>query len=300
MMRGMTALATLMVLGSALMHATWNMLAKRSSHPLAFLWLVNSASMLIFLPLASWGLLNYGIPASAWPYVIATDILHVLYVAFLSQAYRYGALSITYPISRGTGVALVPIIAIPLLGENLSLIGLVGIACVLLGIIGLHLREILLLLNPSNRGVALQDRLSVNRGAVYALITGLIIAGYSLVDKVGVSHAHPVVYGYLIFAGMTLGLTPYVLLHHRSDVLRELRASPWLVAVGGLFVQGTYLIVLAAMTIAPVSYIVPLREVSVLFGAVLGMLFLKELMTPNRVVGAIIITVGVGLIALFG
>lgn len=296
----MTALATLMVLGSALMHATWNMLAKRSGHPLAFLWLVNVASMVIFLPVFAWALWEYGLPASSLPFVIATGILHILYISFLSQAYRYGALSIAYPISRGTGVMLVPIIAVPLLGEETAPVGLLGIGLVLLGIIGLHIHEIIGAFDPQRAETTIQHRMASNRGAIYALITGLTIAAYSLVDKVGVEHAHPLVYGYLIFVSMTIGLTPYVLSKLRTDAWRELRANPLLVAIGGLFVQGTYLIVLAAMTIAPVSYIVPLREVSVLFGALLGMVFLKELMTTQRVIAALVITSGVILIALYG
>ncbi|TVR74338.1 MAG: hypothetical protein EA415_05855 [Sphaerobacteraceae bacterium] len=296
----MTALATLMVLGSALMHATWNMLAKRSSHPLAFLWLVNIASLIIFLPVFLWALIQNGLPANAWPFVIATGVLHILYISFLSQAYRYGALSITYPISRGTGVALVPIFAIPLLGEELSIFGLAGIGLVLIGIIGLHLRDILTIFRPSSDGVLMQDRLASNRGALYALITGLTIAAYSLVDKAGVERANSLVYGYTIFISMTLGLTPYVLRYHWNDAVTEFRNNPWLIALGGLFVQGTYLIVLAAMTIAPVSYIVPLREVSVLFGAILGAIFLKEVLTGARILAAVVITLGVIGIAVFG
>ncbi len=296
----MTALATALVLVSALMHATWNMLAKRSSHPLAFLWLVNLSSTVMFLPVFTWAIWEHGLPASALPWVVATGILHILYISFLSQAYRYGALSIAYPISRGTGVALVPLIAIPLLGEEISLVGVLGISLVLIGILSLYAREIRLLFRPSSVGVMLQDRLASNRGAVYALITGVTIASYSVVDKIGVSHAHPLVYGYLIFVSMTLGLSPYVMNNHQEDAWREWRTNPWLVLIGGLFVQATYLIILAAMTIAPVSYIVPLREVSVLFGAILGMLFLKEVMTTTRIVAALIITGGVILISVFG
>jgi uncharacterized membrane protein len=296
----MTALATLLVLGSALMHATWNMLAKRSAHPLAFLWLVNTASMLIYLPVFAWALLENGIPSVAWPFVVATGLLHILYIIFLAQAYRHGALSIAYPISRGTGVALVPIIAIPLLGEQISVLGLTGIALVLLGIFGLHVREIAAVFSPASAGITVQSRMVEHRGAIYALITGLAIAAYSLVDKAAMEHAHPLVYGYLIFVSMTIGLTPYVLSRHRDKAWDEVRRNPFLVLIGGLFVQGTYLIVLTAMTIAPVSYIVPLREVSVLFGAILGMLFLKEIMTPQRLLAAVLITGGVIVIAVFG
>jgi drug/metabolite transporter (DMT)-like permease len=299
-MLAMTALATLMVLGSALMHATWNMLAKRSGHPLAFLWLVNIASLVIFLPVFLWAIVQHGLPGSAWPFVIATGVLHILYISFLSQAYRYGALSIAYPLSRGTGVALVPLVAVPLLGEELSLFGLAGICMVLIGIVGLHIREIIGVFDPARAGMTIQARVVDNRGAIYALITGLTIAAYSLVDNAGVERAHPLVYGYTIFISMTLGLTPYVVRYHWQDAVTEFRANPWLVGVGGLFVQGTYLIVLAAMTIAPVSYIVPLREVSVLFGAILGAIVLKEQMTPARIVAAAVITLGVLGIAVFG
>ncbi len=296
----MTALATLLVLGSALMHATWNLLAKRSSHPLAFLWLVNLASLILFTPVFVWGFLEHGLPAVALPFVVATGVLHILYVAFLSQAYRYGALSIAYPISRGTGVALVPLIAIPLLGEETSPGGLFGIGLVLLGIVGLHVRQIRAVFAPAQAGITAGSRFLEHRGPIYALITGLAIAAYSLVDKAAMEHAHPVVYGYLIFVSMTLGLTPYVATRHLALARAEMKKNPFLVLIGGLFVQGTYLVVLAAMTIAPVSYIVPLREVSVLFGAILGAVFLKEHLTFHRAIAAAVITSGVVMIALIG
>lgn len=296
----MTALATLMVLGSALMHATWNLLAKRSEHPLAFLWLVNSASMIIYVPFFLWILWREGIPGAAWPFILATGLLHIVYITFLSQAYRYGALSIAYPMSRGTGVALVPLFAVPLLGEELTYAGIAGIALVITGILGLHARALEDIVRPAAAGITFGSRLAENRGALYALLTGLAIAGYSLVDKAAMEHVHPLVYGYLIFVSMTVGITPFVLMRQREHALAECRLNPGLVLLGGILVQGTYLIILGAMTIAPVSYIVPLREVSVLFGATLGVVLLGEGFGRGRLISGGLITAGVVLIALLG
>jgi drug/metabolite transporter (DMT)-like permease len=296
----MTALATLLVLGSALMHATWNLLAKRSQHPLAFLWLVNTASLILYTPLFLYGLTQFGLPRSAWPFIIATGLLHIVYVSCLAQAYRYGALSIAYPMSRGTGVALVPIVAVPLFSESVTLTGILGIVLIVAGIIGLHARAIAATFAPASLGITASTTKTDIRGPIFALITGIAIAGYSLVDNAAVEHVHPIIYGYMIFVGLAVGMTPYVLGKHHAVAWRELRMSPGLVLIGGLFVQGTYLIILAAMRIAPVSYIVPLREVSVIFAAALGVLLLGEGFGRERIYAAGIIALGVILIAVFG
>lgn len=135
----MTGLATILVLASAILHATWNLLAKRSQDPLAFLFLMNLATMAIYAIPFGVMLRTHPIPAAGWPFIVGTGVAHVAYYLCISQAYRHGALSLAYPISRGTGVALVPLLAIPLLGERIPMAGAIGIGFVAGGMLTMHL-----------------------------------------------------------------------------------------------------------------------------------------------------------------
>jgi drug/metabolite transporter (DMT)-like permease len=296
----MSILATLLVLSSALMHATWNLLAKRSRHPLTFLWLINAAALVIYAPLFAVFLWMHSVPAAGWPFIVATGVIHNIYVVTLAKAYEHGALSVSYPVSRGTGVVLVPLIAVPLLGERVSLIGMLGIIAVIAGIALLHARSLWQLVRPAPAGIVAQSAPVDNRGMLFAVLAGTSIAGYSLVDKSAMAHVHPIIYCYFIFVSLTIGITPYALRRLRGEARHELSVNRLAVIVAGTLVMGTYLIILAAMRIAPVSYIVPLREVSVLFAAALGVILLKEGFGAQRLVAAIVIGAGVISIAAFG
>ena len=135
----MTGTALALVLGAAILHAAWNALTKRALDPLVFLWSSVSVATLFLGPLAFWRLAAEGFPPAALPFVVATIVLHALYFFALGRSYRSGEFSVVYPIARGLGVALVPILALPLFDERLSPLGTAGIALVVLGIIGLHL-----------------------------------------------------------------------------------------------------------------------------------------------------------------
>lgn len=296
----MSALATALVLGSAFMHATWNLSAKRSRDTLAFLWLINLATLVIYsIPFAIM-LRTHPIPAAGWPFIIATGLFHICYFTCLANAYTHGALSVAYPISRGTGVLLVSLLAMPILGERISPGGGLGIALILVGLLLLHLKSLRALAGQPLGIVAGRQLSADNLGTLFALLTGVAICGYSLVDKAGVEHVHPVVYGYLIFVSLSLGLAPYVLSRRRTAAAREWSDNRLAILVGGVLVLGTYLIVLGAYRLAQVSYVVPLREVSVLIGTVLGVRLLHEGFGRSRIAGAAFILAGVLLISLLG
>lgn len=295
----MGALATALVLSAACLHAIGNLLVKRSRDTLAFLFLVNLATLVIYaLPFAGFLRAN-PVPAAGWPFVAATSAIHVAYFLCLSAAYTYGALSLAYPISRGTGVALVPLLALPIFGERVSLAGGIGIALVVVGILAMHL-EPLRGLARQPLGIVAGQRSESARGTLFALLTGLTICAYSLVDKAAVAQVHPVVYGYLIMAGMTLGLTPYVLARRRDELRREWAKRRAEILLVGVLMLGIYLIVLGAMRLTPVSYIVPLREVSIVIGAALGVWVLGERGGRERIPGAALILIGVLAIAILG
>lgn len=295
----MNTLAALLVLGSAVIHATWNLLAKRSQDKLTFLWLANLATLPIYGIPALLTLRAHPIPAEGWPFLVATAVLNTVYFATLAAAYTYGALSVAYPISRGTGVVLVPLLAVLILGEQVSLAGALGIVFVIAGIIALNFGPLQALVRrdpraagrpPGQRGL----------GTFFAFLTGVVICAYSLVDKAGVAHVHPVVYGYGIFAGVTLGLAPHVLTRRRAAMRHEWSENRSAILAGGVLMLGGYLIVLSALRLAQVSYITPLREVSVLLGTVMGVRLLGEGFGRERLPGAALILVGVLAISIFG
>ncbi|MDI3340080.1 MAG: EamA family transporter [Sphaerobacter sp.] len=296
----MNAVAALLVVSSAGLHATWNLLAKRSRDALAFLFLVNVATLAIYaLPFVLFvGV--HPILAGGWPFVAATSALHVWYYRCLAAAYTHGALSLAYPVSRGTGVALVPLLALPLLGERITRAGGLGMALVLAGIVTVH-RAPLRSLVGQPRGIVAGGRGAEGAlGTLFALLTGAAICGYSLVDKAGVARVHPVAYGYLLIAGSTLGLAPCVLGRRRGALRLTWAEHRGAVMAGGVLVLGTYLIVLGAMRLAPLSYIVPLREVSVVIGAALGVWLLGEGTGRERIAGAALILAGALAIATLG
>jgi drug/metabolite transporter (DMT)-like permease len=293
-MRAVSALAVMMVLISAVMHATWNVLAKRSADPLAFLVAIGAAGVAVYTPFALALAVREGIPNDGIPFLIASGLLQVVYTLTLAAAYRFGALSLAYPVARGTGVLLVPLLAIPLLDEQPTRLAFAGIATILAG---------LLLINVlgSRQRVASEIEHG-RRGLIFAFLTGLTITSYSLVDKAGVAHIHPLIYVYGIVLIEVLILAPWVLVRRRAALLLTWQAGWRAVVVGGILNVSTYLIVLAALRIggSNVGYVVPLRETSIVFATLMGVFVLGERIGGVRLAGCGCIAVGVLAIALGG
>lgn len=288
----MQALAVSLVLASAAMHATWNFLAKRSGDPLAFFVALNSAALVFwFIPMAVM-LARTSVSAAGLMFMGLSAGLHVIYFVALAAGYRHGALSLVYPVARGTGVALVPILAVFIFQEDLTLPAWFGIAAIVggLGLIGwTGIRKLPV-------GAVSRDR----RGLFYALVTGLSISGYSLIDNAGVSHMHPLIYVYALIFFATLVIAPYVLSRRRVELGRELRENRLAVVVGGVLSLGTYFIVLLAMQVANVGYVVPLRETSIVFGTFFGVVILKERAGRERIFASLLVGCGAVAIAVWG
>ncbi|MGH9176249.1 MAG: EamA family transporter [Vicinamibacterales bacterium] len=290
----MGTVAVGLVLISAVMHATWNVLAKRSADPLAFLFAIGSSGLVIYGAPVAYLLARDGFPERAIPFILASGTLEMAYTLFLAAAYRHGALSLTYPVARGTGVVLVPLLAIPFLGEQPTVVAAFGIATILAGFVTISVL--------GARARVAEEIAHGRRGLVFALLTGLTIATYSLIDKAGVQHAHPLVYVYCLIGMQSLLLLPYIVARKRPAVAAAWRIAPGAVLAGGVLNIGTYLIVLAAMKVSgsQVGYIVPLRETSIVFATLLGVLILKERIGRVRIAGSAMIAAGVLAIALGG
>ncbi|MFQ6041634.1 MAG: DMT family transporter [Candidatus Poribacteria bacterium] len=289
----MTPIALIFVLLAALLHATWNYLAKKSRDKFSFLWLFIIAAMIIyFAPFVYW-LRSHHIPTDGWRYILATGLIHAFYFWFLGAAYERGDLSTVYPIARGTAPVLVPFLAAGWLREFPSLLGAFGIGLVALGIYTINLPDF-------SWGGIWQAWRAMRHGPVrLSFSTGVMTTLYTVVDKRGVQFVDPFIYIYLMFVLSVLFLTPWMLLRKRKELRNEWLTNKRTIGLVGVMCLGTYLLILSAMaTPSKVSYIAAGREGSILFSALFGILLLKELRGRQKIVGAIVIVFGLVCIAL--
>jgi len=291
----MSGLAVGLVLLAAVIHASWNLLARRADEKLAFLWCTTLVTTVIFAPLGIWLALTEAVEPAGWAIVALSALLEAFYYWSLSQAYRYGDLSLVYPIARGSAPILVPVLAAIFLGEHLSGLAAGGIALVVVGIVTIHLPSTVWSQGWSGPGglAATFGQL----GTRYALLTGLVIATYSALDKRGVALVPPLLYAYLLFLGLTAALVPLVRTQWGA-VASEWKLRRKSIVVVGLLTPASYGLVLLALTLAPVSYVAAAREVSVVVAALLGALVLKEAYGSQRIVGSVAITAGLVLLVL--
>ena len=283
----MTFIALALVVASAFAHATWNYLAKSSRDTYAFTWAFTSVSTLLYLPIATAVAWFHPPPVTALGFIAVTVGLHILYFWFLNAGYTRSDLSIVYPVARGTGIILIPIGAVVVLGEHVTAAAAVSIGVVIVGVLTVHSRGTG---RAALRGLvhSLQDP-----GSRFALMTGVIIAGYSLWDKNALSHLSPIVLDTGIFAGQALINAPYALNRRRPAVLREIRERPIAVIAAGILSPLAYLLVLTALTFSQVAYVAPTREIGIVVGTLIGARTLKEPYPANRLVGSFLIVLGV-------
>jgi drug/metabolite transporter (DMT)-like permease len=288
----MSATAMLIVLVAAFLHAFWNYLAKKSRNKIAFIWWFILFAVVFYFPMFLYFFVESKISAVGWTCIVATGLLHTFYFFFIGSSYEQGDLSVVYPLARGFGPFWVPILAVVVLREQLSLQGVIGIAFVVGGIYAIHLKSFSLetLFEPFT---AIRSAASI-----WALLTGCTIAAYSLVDKVGVKSVHPALYIYFIFLIPLIFLTPYVLAKERGALKPEWQRNKGTIAVVGFLVAFTYLLVLFAMQTSNVSYVVAVREVSIVFSALFGIIWLGEGHRRPRFIGAFLIACGVIFIGL--
>jgi drug/metabolite transporter (DMT)-like permease len=284
----MTATALGLVLAAAVLHAAWNLLAKRAGGGAALVWLYGTASAVILTPpiIALFSLRRTVLGPTGLTYTLASAVLHVAYFLALQRGYEHGDLSVVYPVARGTGPVLSTIGAVALLGERPSPLALAGAALVAVGVF--------VLARPEGSSAA-----SSRRAVASGLLTGVLIAAYTLCDKraVGEYGVPPLVQQWGTSLGISALLAPWALAHRREVRVRWASSRREVVAIGVL-VPAAYMLVLSAMTISPVSYVAPAREVSILFATLMGTHVLSEGRSGRRLAAAVTMVVGVVALAL--
>lgn len=285
----MTATALALVATAAVLHASWNALAKRSGDPITFLWWASNFAVLFLAVPAAWTLVREGVHAAAVPFVLTTIVLHAIYFSTLARAYGSGAYSVVYPVARGLGVALVPVLAFVVLDERVSTVGGLGIGLVVLGIAAVQR-----VAGPPTAGAAPS---ALRAGTGWAALTGLVIAAYSLVDKAGVAWMNPVPYMALMEAGCVLCLWPAVRRRPGAIAAEWAKNRYAIVLVGAMSGLG-YLLVLFAFRLSKAGYVVASRELSIVISALIGSLLLGEGRLLQRLAAASLVLAGVLCVAL--
>jgi drug/metabolite transporter (DMT)-like permease len=249
----MSGIAMGIVLASAFLHAGWNYLLKKSERKIVFIWWFLLVCGIVYLPFFLYYLPKTAIPVQGWYCIVATGLLHGVYFWCMGGAYQRGDLSLVYPLARGSGPLFVPILAVILLGEEISPLGITGIALIVVGIYCAHL--------CSFAGAAFLEPFRALKGGAspWALFTGLSIASYSLVDKVGVGLVYPPVYIYLLLLIAWLMITPWVLIRERRWLKSEWQNRKGSIVVVGCLSGFTYLMILFALQMSKVSYVAAVR-----------------------------------------
>ncbi len=288
----MSGIAMTIVLASAVLHAGWNFLLKKSERKIVFIWWFLLLAGVFYLPMFLYYLPQVVIPVQGWYCIVATGLIHGVYFWCMGGAYQRGDLSLVYPLARGSGPLFIPIFAVLLLREQVSPLGMAGIALIVVGIYCAHLCSF-------TRAAFLEPFRALRRGAsLWALFTGFAIASYSLVDKVGVGLVYPPVYIYLMLVISLLTITPGVLLRERRSLMPEWQSRKGSIAVVGFLSGFTYLMVLFALTMSKVSYVAAVREVSIVLSALFGIVWLGEKNGRQKLIGAVLIALGVIVIGL--
>jgi len=285
----MTGLAIALVLGAALIHATWNYLLKKSGGGIGFVWAFAALSTLLYAPLAV-GLAYVGhfeFSLRALAFIVTSAVLHTGYYLLLDRGYRYGDLSVVYPLARASGPFLTVLIAVALLGERPGIVAMSGAALVVGGAFFLAAAPAKLRQAGAARGVA------------FALLTGCMIASYTVVDKQAVSAAliPPVLLDWGANLGRVLVMTPLAL-RRREQVRAAWVGRRKAVILVALLCPLSYILVLTAMVFTPVSYVAPAREISILFAAFMGTHWLQEGDGVRRIAAAGAMALGVVALAM--
>ena len=296
----MSLTALTLVLTAALVHATWNYFLKKANATRPFWWLVYIITAVITVP----ALFIYdpqalsNITPIGWLVIALSAPIHVIYGQVLQIGYKKSDYSIVYPTARGTGPLITVLCAVLILGDRPSFWCWLGIVLILASIV--------LLAMPHKQDKQTQD-LRIRAGIFWGFLTGSFIAGYSFCDAWAVQQETgltPLSFYFPSIAVRAIVFAPFIMMYANWKAeSKEILTTPRLQKALAVVTVGSplaYILVLYAMTIAPLAYVAPSREVGMMIGVVLGGLLLRERLSVTRLAGVIGMTLGVILVGLEG
>lgn len=292
----MPASSLALVILAGLIHAVWNIVAKKAGGDARFATFTGLLMALIWAPLGIW--LGWDVVPTwgsvEWGFVAVSGFLHVIYYIALLRGYRKADLTVVYPLARGSGPLLTSLVAILVLGEQMTALGVTGIFAVVAGVFFIAGGPKLLRVphDPAKRA-------GIRKGMLYGLLTGVFIASYTVVDGYAVKFVlmSPILLDYYGNFVRLAFLLPTVL-RDRVTAAQHWRSQWKHALVVAAISPISYVLVLYAMKAAPLSHVAPAREVSMLFAALIGGQLLGESDRLARITGAALIAFGVMALAL--
>jgi drug/metabolite transporter (DMT)-like permease len=285
----LTAIALVII--AAALHAGWNVILKQAQEKQVFTWWACVVGSLFYLPVFAF---STPIPARIWPYALSSALVEAAYFIALVRAYEHGDFSLIYPLARGTAPAILALWAIIFLGEQPHVVGYAGLLILLCGLIIVGGGRRLLRRSASAVVVAAG-------GVGAALTVALCISIYSAIDGAAVRVMSPAPYTVLTLSLMCLFLTPFVLARYGyRPLINEWRARWGRIIVVGVLMQLTYILVLYAYALGRVSYVGALRELSILFATLVGWRWMGESFGAVRVIGAMLVFIGIVVMTMSG
>jgi uncharacterized membrane protein len=283
------------VLVSAGLHVAWNVRIKTAGDPLraATVGMIAATVGIVPLGIAAWSLAGRpALPIEGIALGVVSGAVEAVYFILLSAAYRRGDLSVVYPIARGTAPLLAVAVGVALLGERLGVTGSIGVALLLIGF--------LVLQRPWQ---AIRDR-GLDPSVAFALATGVSIAAYSAIDRVGARLIDPLTYAAILWVTAAALLVTWVRVVAGGGLFRGDREQIRNAAIGGWLTLAAYLLILWAFSVAPLSGVAPLRESAAVFAAAWGSVRLGEAVdrgdTARRIGASVLIVAGAVLLAVAG
>lgn len=289
-----------------MLHVTWNVLLKTAGDPLraAAVGMASAAAVICPTALVAWFAVGRpAVPTETIVLSVVSGLLEAIYFAFLAAAYRRGDLSMVYPLARGTAPLLAVAIGVLVLREQLGPVGYLGVGALLVGLLSLQRPWRYLRASGREGGGA----------AGFAILTGIMIAAYSAVDRVGVRGTEPWIYAGLIWASGAAFLWAYLWFYRRQVASRaaaqatmepvaDAPFSNRRAAFGGLITLGAYLMILVAFSVAPLTAVAPLRESAIVLASGWGSFRLREAADRpdalRRIAAAALVVVGAIMLAL--
>ena len=268
------------MLFAALLHASWNAILKAGTDKLYSAISVSGSATVIALVLLPF---SPQPSAASWPFLIVSCALQVVYTVLVAKTYQVSDMSQTYPLMRGTAPLLVALISVLALGDRLSWLAWSGIGVICLSILAM----------------AMHGRMQSRKGIWLALLNACFIAGYTLVDGTGVRLSDTAL-GYTLWTFFMNGfcLLSWAMVARRREASGYLRLHWKKGLLGGVGTMGSYGLALWAMTQAPLAVVAALRETSILFGALIAFVLLKEKVAGLRIAAALGIAGGAILLRL--
>ncbi|MGC4035977.1 MAG: DMT family transporter [Chitinophagaceae bacterium] len=286
----MSLFVLLLVLTAAVLHATWNLLAKKTQGKIPFIWLQYVASNILYLPFLIFqvrqGKIDYSLML-LW-FSLSSSLLHLAYFIVLQKGYRSADLSVVYPLARGSGPVISFIAAILFLHEQLKLTSVLGLLLIIAGVFvitGLSFKK--------------ENNSKIMTGITYGVLTGLFIALYTLNDTIAVKHygVSPLTLTLATNLFGVLLLLPFVL-PQKEEIKREIKTHKWIITIVALLSPAAYILVLEAVKHAPLTVVAPARETSILLGVFMGSKVFNEEDGRRRLIASVLILGGIAALSL--